>query len=167
VRELSAFGVVGAVAFVLDLSLFQVLYAVVGVGAVTAKLVAAVVSASVAFLGHRFWSFSRRAWTGLRREYLLFSLVNGTTLLLSLGIVAVVRYPLGQESALVLQVANVGAIGLGTLVRWLTYRRWVFPAPVQAHPAGPALPTSRLPTETALPALGPRAGAAVAGPPAD
>jgi putative flippase GtrA len=51
VRELSAFGVVGAACFVLDLALFQLLYASVGLGAVTAKLVAALVSMTVAFVG--------------------------------------------------------------------------------------------------------------------
>ena len=35
VRELSAFGVVGAVCFVLDLGLFQLLYVHTGLGAVT------------------------------------------------------------------------------------------------------------------------------------
>jgi hypothetical protein len=57
--------------------------------------------------------------------------VNAGTLLLSLGVVALVRYPLGQEDALVLQAANVASIALGTAVRWTANRRWVFPA---AHP---------------------------------
>ena len=138
-RELSAFGVVGAACFVLDLAVFQALYAGLGVGAVTAKLIAALTSTTCAFLGHRFWSFSHRARTGLRREYLLFASINGATLLLSLGVIAVVRYPLGQESALVLQLANIGAIGLGTAVRWLTYRRWVFPARPPAAETVPGL----------------------------
>ncbi|RZU33055.1 putative flippase GtrA [Blastococcus saxobsidens] len=127
-RELGAFGVVGGVCFVVDLTLFQLLYAVVGAGAVTSKLVASLVATTLAFLGHRSWSFARRRRTGLRRQYSLFLLINGGTLLLSLGIVAFVRYPLGQESPLVLQAANVAAIAVGTALRWLTYRLWVFPA---------------------------------------
>lgn len=127
-KELSAFGVVGAVCFVLDLALFQLLYAHVGVGAVTSKLISTVISMTVAYLGHRYWSFSHRARTGVRREYLLFVVINGVTLLLGLAIVAFVRYPLGQESALVLQIANVLSTVLGTLIRYLSYRRWVFPA---------------------------------------
>jgi putative flippase GtrA len=127
-RELSAFGVVGTAAFVLDLALFQVLYASVGLGAVTAKLLAALVSMTVAFVGHRFWSFSHRQQTSLRQGYLRFAVINAVTLGLGLAIVATVRYPLGQESVLALQVSNVAAIAIGTAVRWLTYRRWVFPA---------------------------------------
>ncbi len=128
VRELSAFGVVGLVCFVVDLGLFQLLYTRTGTGAVTSKLVAGLVSTTLAFLGHRFWSFADRSRSGLRREYTRFLLTNAVTLLVSLAIVALVRYPLGQESPLVLQGANVGAIAVGTLIRWLVYRRWVFPA---------------------------------------
>jgi len=148
-KELSAFGVVGGVCFVIDVVLFQLLYAHVELGAVTAKFLATVVSMTVAYFAHRYWSFSHRARTGLRREYLLFAAVNGATLALNLGIVALVRYPLAQESALVLQVANIAGIAAGTVIRYLSYRRWVFPAvapapvadlgPVVAAPvAGPA-----------------------------
>jgi putative flippase GtrA len=127
-KELSAFGIVGAVCFAIDIVLFQLLYAHAGRGAVTAKLVATLVSMTVAYFAHRYWSFSHRARTGVRREYLLFAVVNGATLLLNIGAVAFVRYPLGQESPLVLQVANVAGIAAGTVIRYLAYRRWVFPA---------------------------------------
>jgi putative flippase GtrA len=138
VRELSAFGVVGAFCFALDLVLFQLVYVHTAAGAVAAKLVATLVSMTVAFVGHRYWSFSQRARTGLRQGYLRFALINGITMAMGLAIVAIVRYPLGQESILVLQVANVGSIALGTAVRWLAYRRWVFPAPVARKPAVPS-----------------------------
>jgi putative flippase GtrA len=127
-KELSAFGVVGAVCFVIDVGLFQVLYVHAHLGAVTAKTLATLVSMTVAYFAHRYWSFSHRARTGVRREYLLFAVVNGLTLLLNVGVVAFVRYPLGQHSAYVLQAANVVGIGVGTVVRYLSYRRWVFPA---------------------------------------
>jgi putative flippase GtrA len=100
---------------------------------------------TLAYLGHRYWSFSHRARTGVKREYLLFAVINGATLLLGLGIVAFVRYPLGQESALVLQIANVFSTILGTVIRYLSYRRWVFPAHGQAEDgdlAGAVAPVS-------------------------
>lgn len=134
VKELGAFGLVGIACFLLDVSLFQLLYAHVGLGAVTAKLLATLVSMTVAYVAHRYWSFSHRARTGVRREYLVFAAVNGATLLLSLGVVALVRYPLGQDEALVLQAANVGAIVVGTVIRYLSYRRWVFPAAPSSAP---------------------------------
>jgi putative flippase GtrA len=127
-KELSAFGVVGVVCFFLDVALFQFLYARIGIGAVTSKLLSTLVSMTAAYVGHRYWSFSHRARTGVRREYVLFALINGATLLLGLAIVAFVRYPLHQEHPLVLQAANVASIVLGTVIRYLSYRRWVFPA---------------------------------------
>jgi putative flippase GtrA len=125
-RELSAFGAVGAICFVIDLGLFQALYAHVGLGAVTSKLVSTVVSMTVAYFGHRYWSFAHRARTGLKREYTLFFVVNGLTLLLGLALVALVRYPLGQDGALALQIANVVSTAIGTLIRFASYRTWVF-----------------------------------------
>jgi putative flippase GtrA len=127
VREMAAFGVVGTVCFFIDVSVFQVLYAYVGVDAVTTKLLATLVSMTAAFLGHRFWSFAHRARTGLRREYIRFAAINGLTLLVGLAIVWFVRYPLEQDGVLVLQAANVLAICVGTVVRFLAYSRWVFP----------------------------------------
>jgi putative flippase GtrA len=127
-RELSGFGTVGAVAFAIDLGLFQLLYAHAGWGAVTAKLGSTLVSTTVAYLGHRYWSFSHRARTGVRREYTLFAVINTVTLLLGLAIVGGVRYGLDQDGAVVMQAANIGSIVVGTLVRYLTYRQWVFPA---------------------------------------
>jgi putative flippase GtrA len=126
-RELSGFGVVGGVCFVLDLALFQLLYAHAGVGPVAAKAVSALVTTTVAFAGHRYLTYGRRPRTQVRRGYLRFGLVNATTLLLGLGIIAFVRYGLGQEDALVLQAANVVSIAVGTAVRFVAYRRWVFP----------------------------------------
>jgi putative flippase GtrA len=89
---------------------------------------------TVAYFAHRYWSFSHRARTGLRREYLLFVVVNGATLLLNVGTVAFVRYPLGQQGAWVLQMANVAGIAAGTVIRYLSYRRWVFPAVAATTP---------------------------------
>jgi putative flippase GtrA len=139
--ELSGFGVVGAVCFVIDLGLFQLLYAHTPVGAVAAKFVSTVVATTVAYVGNRYWSFSHRARTGLRREYLLFVLINGVTLVLGLLVVGFVRHGLDQRSALVLQIANVGSIAVGTVVRYLAYRRWVFPA----HPVHPSAETGAVP----------------------
>jgi putative flippase GtrA len=137
-KELSAFGIVGIVCTFIDVGLFQLLYATFGVGAVTAKVLSTVAGMTVAYFGHRYWSFSHRARTNPRREYLLFALINGSTLLLGAAIVAVVRYPLGQDSVLVVQIANIGSIVLCTVVRYLAYRTWVFPA---VAPRGDGQPT--------------------------
>jgi len=128
VRHLGAFGVVGGVCFAIEVVLFQVFYGHLGMGAVIAKGLATVVSMTVAFFGHRHWSFAHRARTGFRREYPLFLGINGLTLLVGLGIVGFARYGLDLASAWALQGANLVSIGVGTVLRYLMYRRWVFPA---------------------------------------
>ena len=127
-KEVSAFGVVGIACFLLDVGLFQLFYDGLGTGAVTAKLLSTLISMTAAYFAHRHWSFSHRARTSVRREYVLFTLINGAALLLGMAVVAIVRYPLGQDSALVLQTANVTSIVLSTVLRYLAYRTWVFPA---------------------------------------
>jgi putative flippase GtrA len=127
VRELSAFGIVGGFCFALDLALFQLLYAHADVPPVAAKALGTLCTSTVAFAGHRLITYRRRPRTSVRRGYPLFALVNGSTLLLGLGIIAFVRYPLGQEDAVVLQAANVVSIAVGTAMRFVAYRRWVFP----------------------------------------
>ncbi|MGY1754911.1 GtrA family protein [Blastococcus sp. SYSU D01042] len=141
-KELGAFGVVGGVAFVVDVGLFQLLYGHLGVGAVTSKTLATLVSMTVAFLGHRNWAFAHRDKTTVRRSFALFTLVNLGALLLGAAIIWFVRYPLDQESLLIIQLANIGSIGLNSVLRYLSYRRWVFPAltatdPAPAGAAGP------------------------------
>ena len=133
-KELGAFGVVGTSCFFLDLLVFQVLYAAVGTGPVLAKLLSTVVSSTVAYVAHRYWSFSHRERSTVRREYLVFALVNGGTLLLSLAAVGFAHGTLHERDALVLQLVNVVSILVGTVIRFLAYRQWVFRA---ARPAAP------------------------------
>ena len=120
-KELSAFGIVGAVCFVLDVALFQVLYVHAGLGAVTAKLLATLVSMTVAYFAHRYWSFSHRARTGIRREYVLFGVVNAVTLLLNVGVVGR-PLPAGPGECPRAEIANVAGIAVGTVIRYLSYR---------------------------------------------
>ena len=158
-KELGAFGVVGAVCFLLDVGLFQVLYAVVGVDAVLAKLLATLVSMTAAYVGHRYWSFSHRARTGLRREYLLLRRGQRRRPCCSgLAIVAFVRYPLGQESALVLQAANIASIGLGTVDPLPRLPALGLPGPRPGRAAGRGGRGRGRPRAAARPARGRSAG---------
>jgi len=127
-KELSAFGVVGAVNFALDITIFQLMYTVVGTDALVSKLVSTSITTTTAYFMHRHWSFSHRARTGVRREYPIFFLVNALTLALSLAMIGVVRYPLGQTDALILQLTNIASIAIGTVIRFSAYKRWVFPS---------------------------------------
>lgn len=126
-KELSAFGVVGAINFALDVGIFQVMYDVFGVGALVAKIISTSITTTTAYFMHRHWSFSHRARTGVKREYPIFFFVNALTLVLSLLMLAFVHYTLGQTDTLVLQVTNIASIAIGTVIRFAAYKRWVFP----------------------------------------
>ncbi len=127
VRELMKFGVVGAVAFVVDVGLFNVILHLTD-KPLTSKTVAVVAATTVAYAGNRHWTFRGRARKGLGREYTLFFLLNGIGLAIALACLAVSHYVLGFTSLLADNIAaNVVGLGLGTVFRFLSYRRWVFP----------------------------------------
>ncbi len=130
-KELSAFGVVGAINFALDIAIFQVMYTVVGADALLSKVASTTITTTSAYFMHRHWSFSHRARTGVRREYPIFFLVNALTLVLSLVIIGFVHYGLDQSDALILQLTNIVTIGIGTVIRFTAYKRWVFPRAVE------------------------------------
>lgn len=145
VKELSVFGVVGALNLLLDLAVFQIAYVAMDFGPVTAKLIATLVSTTSAYLMHRYWSFAHRARTGVRREYVVFALINGLTLVLSLGMVSLVHNGFGVTGILILQVVNLFSIAVGTVIRYLAYKRWVFPPAVDSAPVESASVDSAAP----------------------
>jgi putative flippase GtrA len=130
-KEISAFGLVGAGALVIDLGLFALL---APHGAVKAKIVSATVSTTFAYFGNRHLSFSHRARTSIGRETAFFFGINAITLVFSAALIAVFVYPLGydHQSATVFAV-NVVSIGLGTLFRFWAYKRFVFLHPDRVH----------------------------------
>jgi putative flippase GtrA len=55
--DLTRFGIVAAVSFVLNYASFAVLYSVIGLGASTSQRLAILIAAPVTFLLNRLWSF--------------------------------------------------------------------------------------------------------------
>ena len=128
VRELMKFGVVGGVAFVVDVSVFNLLLHATD-KPLTSKTISVVVATTVAYAGNRTWTFRKRGRSGVRREYALFFLLNGVGLLISLTVLAISHYLLDFTSQLSDNIAaNVVGLALGTAFRFWSYRRWVFPA---------------------------------------
>ncbi|HUR02741.1 MAG TPA: GtrA family protein [Nonomuraea sp.] len=124
-HELTKFGTIGAIAFVVDTGLYNVFLAL-HMGPLTSKVLATVISATVAYLGNRFWTFRHREQSGLRREYFLFFLLNGIALLFALLTIGFTKYTLHLHDALSLNIANFLGVGLGTLFRYWSYKKWVF-----------------------------------------
>ncbi len=137
-HEVAKFGVVGAFAFVIDVGLFNILRFAGGEGPMydkplTAKVVSVAVATTFAYFGNRYWTFRHRGRTSFGREYLLFFVLNGVGMAISVSCLWISHYLLGFTSALADNIsANVIGLALGTLFRFWSYRRWVFPEDAEA-----------------------------------
>ena len=127
--EVARFGTVGAVAFVIDIGLFNILRAtLLADSPLTAKGISAIVATGFAYLANRHWTYRDRARTGYRRETLMFFATNAVALLIAWACLATTHYLLGLDSQLADNISgNVIGVALGTLFRFWVYRTWVFP----------------------------------------
>ena len=133
VREVVKFGIVGLVAYVVDIGTFNLLQYAGGEGPlygkpITAKVISVAIATTVAYFGNRFWTWRHRGRTNMGREYLLFFVFNGIAMLIAVGCLAFSHYLLGLDSPLADNIsANVVGLILGTLFRFWSYRTFVFP----------------------------------------
>jgi len=127
-NEVAKFGAIGLVAYIIDVSIFNLLlHNSLSEKPLTAKTISAIVATTFAYFGNRFWTFRDRARTSYRREYLLFVVLNGVGMGIQLTCLAISHYLLGFTSPLADNVSG-NAVGLifGTLFRFWSYRKWVF-----------------------------------------
>ncbi|MGL4173613.1 MAG: GtrA family protein [Actinomycetota bacterium] len=147
VREVIKFGAVGAIAFVVDIGLFNLLRFGVGDGGplegkpLTAKVISAGAATVVAWLGNRLWTFRHRRRIRAAHEFTLFVVFNVAGMAIALACLTVSHYVMGFQSA---RADNISANGvglvLGTLFRFWAYRTFVFTReladdPVLGHPS--------------------------------
>lgn len=134
IPEVSKFLTVGAVAYVVDVGLFNLLRfagegAVLAEKPITAKAISTIAAILVAYFGNKTWTYGDRAGHRFSKEIVLFFVINGAAMLLSLGCLAISHYVLGLDSPLADNIsANIIGIGLGTIFRFYCYRRFVFVA---------------------------------------
>ena len=128
--ELARFLSVGGVAFVVDLGLFNLLVfgpgQVLGHKPLTAKVISLVVATLVSWMGNRHWTFSRQRTDTRVRELAVFATINAFCAAISVLTLAFSTYVLDLRSPLAVNVATVIGIGIGTVLRYLGYKRWVF-----------------------------------------
>ncbi|MDT0304582.1 GtrA family protein [Streptomonospora wellingtoniae] len=135
VRELAKFGTVGGVAYVVQLASTNAFWLLLDAPPLAGQALGVLIATVVAFLGNRFWTFGHRARTGLAREYALFFVFNAVGLGIQLACLAISVYGLGLDGPLAQNIAgNVVGVGMGSLFRFWTYRRWVFPAHAESGP---------------------------------
>ena len=134
-HELTKFGTIGAIAFVIDTGMLNLFKGALEMGPLTSKVLATIISATVAYLGNRHWTFRHREQSGLKREYFLFFLLNGIGLLIGLLVIGFTTYTLGLHDLLSYNIANIVGVGFGTLFRYWSYKKWVFLEATEPIPA--------------------------------
>ena len=136
--EAIRFLIVGSVAFGVTVGGTNALHSGAGLGPLTANVIANVAATFVGFAGNRYWTFRHRADSGRPREFVLFILLNAAGTAIQQLSIGFTRYVLDFRTTLALNIALLAGIGLGTLFRFWSYRKWVFLAPVMDEPAGEA-----------------------------
>ena len=128
--EMGRFLVVGAVSFVVDMGLFNLL--VFGPGQVlahkttTANVISVTTATLVSWLGNRHWTFKDKRSARQGRELLIYAAINVVAALVPVGTVALTRYTFGLATPLALNAAKVTGIVIGTAIRYVGYKLWVF-----------------------------------------
>lgn len=155
VHEFGKFGVVGAIAFVVDTVIYTWLLSM-GWETITAKTIATVISATLAFVGNRFWTWRNRQRSGLTREYVLYFVFNAIGLGIAAGTLAISHYGLGSVWPVFRTVpadviaSQIAGTVFASVFRFWSYRRFVFVVPTQA-PAEPEAGEAVTPQTPAAP----------------
>jgi putative flippase GtrA len=131
--ELARFGSVGTVAFVVDLGTYNLLrFGPVDLlhgKPLTARIIAVVLATLVSWLGSRHWTFADQRTHGRGRELALFAVINALGIALTVGTLWFSHYVLDMKGPFADNVANVIGIGLGTVLRYVGYKLFVFTGP--------------------------------------
>ncbi|MEV4457118.1 GtrA family protein [Microbispora sp. NPDC049633] len=126
IHELIKFGLVGAIAFVIDFGGSNLLTFGVGLGPIKSKVISTIVAATFAYVGNRFWTYRHRQQSGLAREYVLFFVLNGIALIPPMITIGFRTYSLGMHDLLSYNIAQAVGVAIGTLFRLWSYKKWVF-----------------------------------------
>ena len=130
--RIGRFSVTGVANTAVDMAVFATMTFAVGLAPVPSNLIAYGAGVTNSYLMNRYWTFRHRGRTSFHREYLLFFVLNGVGLAISVGCLWFSHYALGLTGPLADNIsANVVGLALGTMFRFWSYRRWVFPEDVE------------------------------------
>ena len=128
-KEVLKFGIVGALAFVVNAGVTLLLMNTVfeAEGHVKAKFIAGVVATLFSWIVNRLWTFRDKRQENKLREAIQFAVVNLIGIGVESGCVLFTFYVLGMTSkeASFISGTIIGTI-LGTIVRYFAYRFWVY-----------------------------------------
>ncbi|WP_213814380.1 GtrA family protein [Glaciihabitans sp. dw_435] len=132
IPQLIRFGAVGAVGFIVDTAVFNLLRATVfspenlHSGVIWAKIISTCVAILVNWIGNRYWTFGQERSTKAVREGVEFAAVSLVGLGISLAILWFTHYALGFTSVVADNISNIVGLGVSTVFRFALYRSWVF-----------------------------------------
>ncbi|WP_269929214.1 GtrA family protein [Kocuria massiliensis] len=128
-KEVLKFGIVGALAFVVNAGVTLLLMNTVfeAEGHVKAKFIAGIVATIFSWIVNRLWTFRDKRQQNKLREAVQFAVVNLIGIGVESGCVLFTFYVLGMTSkeASFISGTIIGTI-LGTIVRYFAYRFWVY-----------------------------------------
>ena len=132
--EAIKFGIVGLTGVALQFVVFNVLrfagpggQGVLASKPITAQVIAIGAATVVTYLGNRYWTYRHRERGNPMRELPIFILLNGIAIAIGAVCLAISHYLLGLTSPLADNLSgNVVGLGLGTLFRFWSYRKFVF-----------------------------------------
>jgi putative flippase GtrA len=139
--EIFKFLVVGGLGTVIDLGGAAVLHGTYHFEPLAAKAVSVTLATVFTYVGSRFWTFKERENQSVRREAVLFFVLNVVGLLIAEAVIGLVTYVMGLRGPLEYNAASFIGTGLGTIFRFWAYRKWVFLAPDGAS-APPPVPNA-------------------------
>ncbi len=149
-REMVSFGVVGLLNLLIDVGLFNLLLLGFRHDAAAAKAVSTTVATVTSYFMNRHWTWRDRMRSGVHRELPLFVALSAVGLGIAEACLWISHDLLGYTSALADNVAANGfGLALGMVWRFLSFKKWVFTAPlVPAASADTVLQAA--PADTAL-----------------
>jgi putative flippase GtrA len=143
VHELGKFGTVGAIALVVNMTVFNVMLGLFANKQIFATAISTVIATVVAYVGNRYWTYKDRDKIDRSREMFFFFLINGVAAVIEIAAVFVSKYGLNQDGRLAVNIAKYGfGLPLGMLFRLYTYRTFVFPQGADLGPDDEYVPPS-------------------------
>ncbi len=125
-RELLSFGFVGCVGTLIMIFGANLMRAWLGGSPVTSVVVPTVVSTLTSYLLNRHWTFRHRDSDGSGREVAIFFALNGVGLLIQVLCTGFTYYTLGLHGGIAYNLGLLAGLGLGSVFRYWSYKKWVF-----------------------------------------
>jgi putative flippase GtrA len=128
-RQLTKFALVGGVGFVVDTVSFTLLRLTPAfhTSPLKAGIISTILAIAANWIGNRYWTFGPHRSTRGAAEAIEFVAVSVLGMLVALGCLAFSHYVLDLRTVLADNISkNVVGLVLGSVIRFLLYRHWVY-----------------------------------------